>query len=392
MKKNILLVFVLLFGLFSCKEPKIDQPVVEIEHALFMYMPWSTNLTGFFQQNITDFEKALNISLLRNNKLIVFLSSSTLEASMFEFKYEKNAIVRTTLKTYKFDNPVYTTAAGITSILNDVKGFASAKHYSMIVSGHGMGWLPVGTGLRMLREDYEKYHWEYEGVPSTRFFGGATSDVQTEITTLAKGITDAEIKMDYILFDNCYMSTIETAYDLRKVTNYIIASPTEIMDYGFPYHIIGKFLLGNVDLQGVCEGFYNFYLNYTYPYGTIAVTATAELDNLAAVMKYINQKFSFDISLLSKVQRMDGYSPVIFFDMGDYVSKLCTDVDLLALFNYHFERVVPLKWRQYTQSYYSASMGTVAIHSFSGITISDPSINSKAINTKLETAWYKATH
>lgn len=42
-------------------------------------------------------------------------------------------------------------------------------------------------------------------------------------------------------------------------------------------------------------------------------------------MKEINHRYTFDPSLTSSLQRLDGYYPVIFFDYGDYVSKLCPD-------------------------------------------------------------------
>ena len=57
----------------------------------------------------------------------------------------------------------------------------------------------------------------------TRYFGGVTSDDQTDISTLADAISDAGLKMEFILFDDCYMSSVEVAYDLRHVTGHIIA-------------------------------------------------------------------------------------------------------------------------------------------------------------------------
>ena len=65
-------------------------------------------------------------------------------------------------------------------------------------------------------------HWEYENVPMTRYFGGLNAQYQTDITTLAKGISNAGLKMEYILFDDCYMSSIEVAYALKDVTDYLI--------------------------------------------------------------------------------------------------------------------------------------------------------------------------
>ena len=53
-----------------------------------------------------------------------------------------------------------------------------------------------------------KKHWEYEHAPMTRFFGGTQTKYQTDITTLTGGISKAGLKMEYILFDDCYMSTV----------------------------------------------------------------------------------------------------------------------------------------------------------------------------------------
>ena len=55
--------------------------------------------------------------------------------------------------------------------------------------------------------------------------------------------------MDYILFDDCYMSSVEVAHALRHVTDYLIGSTSEIMAYGFPYALAGKHMLGAVDTR-----------------------------------------------------------------------------------------------------------------------------------------------
>lgn len=386
MKRYLLILFLFSFGVVSCRKDD-DWTPDDTEQTLFMYMPWSTNLTSYFEQNIADFEKAIQDDILKNNRVIVFFSTSPTEATLFELKYNKGKCIRETIKNYQ--NVPYTTADGITSILHDVTSFAPARHYAMIISCHGMGWLPVSSPSA--RSFGQKEYWEHEGVPLTRYFGGLTSKYQTDITTLADGIANAGLKMEYILFDDCYMSTIEVAYDLKDVTNYLIACPTEVMAYGYPYHIIGRHLINN-DYYGISNGFYEFYRNYSImPCGTIGVTDCTELDALAQIMKEINQRFTFDPALLNRVQRMDGYSPVIFFDYGDYVAKLCSDDDLLARFNAQLELTVPSNYKRHTRTYYSMSRGEVEIEAFSGVTISDPSVNPKAAS-KAETAWYKATH
>ena len=181
------------------------------------------------------------------------------------------------------------------------------------------------------------------------------------------------------------MSSVEVAYDLKDETDYLIGSTSEVMAYGMPYAEIGQYLIGKVDYEGICDGFYSFYSNYSeMPCGTIAVTDCSELDNLAAIMKEINHQYTFDSSLTSSLQRLDGYNPVIFFDYGDYVSKLCPDKTLVAQFNEQLNRTVPFK--RNTEYFYSMSRGKVKINTFSGITISDPSTNRLASGKK-ETAW-----
>lgn len=360
----------------------------EAERTLFMYLPWSSNLLSFFQTNIKDMESVIKQGVLKNERVLVFLHTSTTEATLFELTYSDNEVTRETIKSYT--NHPHTTAEGITSILNDVIEYAPARNYSMTVGSHGMGWIP--TAPSRVRSADQKEYWEYEGVPKTRWFGGFDSPYQTDITTFAQGIQDAGLKFDYILFDDCYMSTIEVAYDLRKVTDHLIASPCEIMIHGMPYDKIGPYMFGEVDYEGIANAFYDFYSNYTLmPCGTIAVTKCYELDNLAEIMKEINVKYTFDPSVIASIQSMDGYSPTIFFDYGDYVAKLCKDSRLLSEFDVQLERTVPSKYKRNTEYYYTMSKGKIKINDYSGVTVSDPSTHSNAIK-KTETNWYKATH
>lgn len=386
---SAILLVALAINLVSCHKDNEPPVSTETEKTLFMYMPWSTDLKGAFYTNISDMEKAIAKKGLDRERVLVFISTTATEATLFEIIEENGKCKGDTLKRYT--NPALTTKEGITSILNDVKGFAPANRYAMTIGCHGMGWLPVSRGRTRLLSR-EKLHWEYEGVPKTRYFGGKTSEYQTDITTLAEGIADAGMKMEYILFDDCYMSSIEVAYDLRGVTDFVIGSPCEIMFYGMPYAEIGEHLLGDTDYKAICDKFHTFYSNYKeMPCGTIGVTDCSELAPLVQIMKEINNRYRFDETEISSIQTLDGYSPTLFFDLGDYVAKLCSDTDLVNQFQQQLQRTVPYK--RHTDTYYTMTPRgrQIKINAFSGVTVSDPSLNSLA-ETKNETAWYKATH
>lgn len=401
LKKIILLTLtVILTGInLSCrdKEEKITPPAPPTQ-TLLMYMPWSDNLTSFFLINIADMEDAISEGILENERVLVYFATSASRASLFELSYDQRAdtCIRKTLKEY--ENHPFTTAKGITEILNDVKRFAPADTYSMTIGSHGMGWLPVGGGKKQEVKasthpsSAPLYHWEYNREYQTRFFGGTTTSHQTELSTLAQAIKDAGIVMEYILFDDCYMSCIEVAYELRYVTRHFIASTSEIMAYGMPYHKMAKYMLGKIDYEGISQAFYDFYTNYSMPCGTIAMTVTKELDKLAMLMYDINQRYTFDEIYTDSLQYLDGYSPHLFFDLGNYVSTLCKDSVTLKLFNDQLELAVPKTSRKHTPTFYSMYTGRrTPIKHFSGVTISDPSTHRLAV-PKTETDWYKATH
>lgn len=385
------LVFWVLFlsvaGIISCDKGE-TVPTAVNERTLFMYMPWSTNLTDYFYNNIADMEKAISQEGLDGERVLVFLSTSPLQAELFEIVCDDGACTRNVLKEY--ESPEFTTEEGLTAIIGDVKAFAPAPNYAMIIGCHGMGWLPVETGRGRSQEVF-RYHWDYPDMPMTRFFGGLSSEYQTDVTTLARSIADCGLKMDYILFDDCYMSSLEVAYDLRHVTDYLIACPTEVMVYGMPYATMGPYLLSaRPDYEAVCNAFYQFYSNYRYPYGTLAVTDCSKLDDLAGMMKQIHLDYEIDPIKVKDIQRMDGYSPVIFYDFGDYVRTLCSDdAEIMARFNALMDEVVPYK--VHTEKFYTASRGPLSVGEYSGITTSEPSTNLKA-QSYLQTSWYRDTH
>lgn len=382
-----LIVTIFILSMVSCdnEDDPADEPVVA-EQTVFMYMPWSgKDIYSSFLDNISAFEKAIqNRKGLNGKRLIVFISANKSDACLIDISYKGYKCRRDTLKRYAFNTPRYTTASGISSILADVMAVAQAKGYAMIIGCHGMGWLPVGTSVSNSRKRSVVAY-------KTRFFGHSSDrDCQTDITTLAEAIKSSGAKMRYILFDDCYMSNIETAYDLKDATDYIIASTCEIMMLGMPYDVIGNSLLKE-DFKGVCEGFHSFYSKYNPPCGTIGVTDCREIEQMALIMKEINTAYPDGADDISGIQTLDGLSHTVFFDLGDYVNHICKSPVLLSEFNAQLEKLVPYKG--HTETFYSVfNNKEKKITAFSGITISDPSENVGIKEVKKQTAWYGATH
>jgi hypothetical protein len=64
---------------------------------------------------------------------------------------------------------------------------------------------------------------------------GITLGAQMNIADMAKAIHDSGLHLTYIFFDACLMQCVEVAYELRNVTDYLIASPISIAAAGAYY-------------------------------------------------------------------------------------------------------------------------------------------------------------
>ena len=401
MQKKITSLLILLATLFivGCQEDvSAPYPVPKNlpNKTIFVYMPWSAarnNETGSlynnFLQNIEDIEAAIEAEKgLGRNKLMVFIATSANHAVLIEVKYAANGrCQRDTLQHFdKHNMPSYTTANGLASLLSKVKVEAPAKQYALIVGCHGTGWL-FSEGKSRAR---------------TRYFGGSDHYFQTNIPTLAAAIEQAKMRMQFVMFDDCYMSNVEVAYEMRHATDYLIGCCSEIMAYGMPYKNIWKHLTQpKPNYKEVVNEFHNFYLNYKWPYGNIGVTDCSKVEEVAARMKTINAATANNAKLIDwkDIQRLDGYEKTIFFDMGDYVNKLCNTPETQSMareMQTALAQLVPYK--STTKYIYTAleqlNTQTIFVNAYCGITISDPTQSDfeNALTTKRETSWWKATH
>ena len=416
MKKFILFLQLAAFILFaSCSDEDPDpvpQPPVIETNTIFVYMPWSGStkkdpgLYSFFLTNIQDIKSAIvNQGGLGNKKLMIFISMKVDKGALINVQYKNGSCIDDTVAIYDNTQPGLrlNTAEWITTLLKRVKQEAPANHYSMIVGCHGMGWIPAKPSTRINRPAASLFGLNQnagKAGPPTRWLGG--NAYQTNISDFDKGIEDSGIgKFQYILFDDCNMTGIEVAYELRNATNHIIGSPTEIMAYGMPYKFLWSELSKvNPDYHSICTNFINFYSNYKYegtpyPYGTISVIDCSQVEAMVDIMKEINASTSLSTITESNIQSMDGYTPSIFYDMGDYVRKLAQNEPLLlAKFNSQLDRLVPEK--RHTDAYYTslrtAGFNIIPIQSYSGITISDPSTNQTVTNSLGSNHYYQTTH
>lgn len=388
-----------------------DMPVTPVGQTVFMFFPWSNSLLSDFKRTVEDMQTVVAQRSMKDERIMVFMATSEREAVLFELKKQNGRCLTDTLRRYS-DRP-FTSRQWLTSLFSEVMTLAPASRYGMVVGCHGLAWVPVqgqrnarkrlGSQERIDEEDnlYKEeridkegepndlMHFEVQGPVTTRFIGGTYPETQIETTDLADAMADAGFHTEYILFDACYMSSVEVAYELKDVTHYLIASPTEVLSYGFPYITMGKHLLGTPNYKGIVDSFISFYSSYNLPYGTVAVTDCTQLDALSAIAQQINAAATEQL-VPNGVQIMDGYSPTLFYDLGHLMSLKDAGTVLTAAFAEQLEKTVPYKG--HTGQYFTTLKDApVDIKHYSGLNTSQGSLNHMADRLS-ETAWYKATN
>ena len=397
----------------SCSEEAFDTDSVNKQTILVFY-PWtgsksSTGLLGYLQNNIDSIcDGIIDRKGLNNSRVLVFLSNKYNHSTLYDLQYNATtkSVDRVPLKEY--EGASYASAEGIADIMNEVKTQASALNYALIVGVHGCGWTYAS--------DWSRYPYyarpsvtrpsdnNFSGIqfgpdpnaPLTRFFGSVSlAENAMDISTLAEGIRESGLKMQYILFDACYMSNIETAYELKDVTNYMIASGSEIMAAGLPYRSMWSYLnSATPNYSGIVSTSVNFYKNNSSaPFCNLAAIDCRQVEKLAGVMKDINAENQLQASVnLDSIQHLDGFRPNLFYDLETYVDSLRPSGYLLDQFKSQLK--LTIKASDHTDEAYTCiySSDSFKIKNYCGITISDPSQHSVAIKGREKTGWWKATH
>lgn len=417
MKKSyILLFFVLAFGFIasSCsKEKQVPwrDPIPTTADQTIMIYLTGTDLRSYYNTNIRAAMSVIDQDRLHNSRVLVFFEPRRDYGVLMELFYspQEERCVADTLQRWSQSGFSSMESGTVTQIISCMAQKAPAKQYGLIIGAHGFGWIPESVPTNNTMQNGMHIDPKIAPMPTgpvpTRWVGDPNR--RSETAELGRAINNSGIHFDYLIFDACFMSSIEALYDLRGCADNILASPTEIMAPGFPYDRILPSLLtdqgAGYDLDKVCEIYYDYYdQEYTVPSACIAQTVCSELDALAEIVKRIEQSRSQDPDITA-LQSYEGFLSHFFFDLGDYIHAICDDEALLNEFDRQMEQTFPVRNRLHTPWFYSYYGGNGdesapgpypaymnRITNYCGVSTSAPS---KRVAAEWpQTAWYLATH
>ena len=369
----------------------------ESSHTLMFYF-FGTSLSRYFNYNIEDASIAISNGALGDNGRVMFLrqidKTSGYIGELYVDEDSGNCAERR-IKDIIIDatRPMEECIAENIAFMADV---APADSYGLVLAGHGQGWVT----REALNSSSSPFNiggdpWmPVVGAEMTRAFG--ENNVRVDVAQIKSAIELSNVDFDYLLFDACFMSNIESIYDLRTITDYIIASPCEIMGRGFPYQYTLPYLFADNDIvTNVCNAAESYYLYYrdeyasSYRCGSVAVIDCSEVDMLAEATRALVASANDDCDT-SNLQFYEGYSRHTFFDLWGWARLVATDMDALNNFEEQLSKTVIVKYTLPT--FYSAlgSAGTYPIdeEQYSGVTTSATSQTYPEY--WCNTSWYKA--
>jgi len=340
-------------------------PVKEYRNVFIMYSMGFNDLRRYLTEDIAD---VLSSPLMKNGRDIILIFSHIAKPVKYWPYFDPDTPVSPTLTKISKDargriqkdtlwvmdnSTVVTSKDVLTEVLSFTKENFDAETYGILLSSHGSGWAPSGyisdpeafdpqededegwlTPISMLqRRRIPAYRPPKEGEIQVKTMGmhyfTLDETHEMEITDMAEAFP---FKMDYIIFDACYMGGIEVAYQLRNSTDYLVASQTEILGDGMDYKNIASYLFAEdgPDLEGFSRGYYDYYNAKSgwEKSATISLIDCNKLEPLAQSAKKIFSTYRSGLNSLQATRNVQQYyrgnnekKQKWYHDFGDIVHK-----------------------------------------------------------------------
>ena len=338
--KRLMMMLALAVALTACSSDDSDDGPQTINRTVLVYMAAENSLSGYTYSDLADMKEGSR-HIGSGDALLVYVDRSVATELPWLARI-RNGQMTDSVSLKDMGISTKNEYAGDPDIMQQVLRYAFGRYpaqqsYGLVLWGHSDGWL-VSSDSIAPRRAY--------GVDNGQ---NTTSDIGKwmNVPTLERVLATAP-HLKFLMADCCNFMCLETLYQLRKVSDYIIGSPAEIPGVGAPYDTVIPALFSTTD------DFYRQVVdNYTNQ--PLAVVKTSLMETLAAatrtVLRSIDQTLGggyADLSGLIHYYNMNssGFRPEynIFYDAGDYVKRYASDAEYQTWLQAFEQAVV---YRQY---------------------------------------------
>lgn len=250
-------------------------PGQRLASTTIIYMAGENSLAAFVKEDSLEIAQGLS-SIPADSRVVIYIDDTKSSRICAGTRTEKIRVAKT------YDSNISSTVEeGMTRVLTDIMELYPAEHYGVTFWSHGSGWtFSSSSSVKSVRP-------KSFGVDNGQRRGDSQANFgpQMDPVTMRKVLSSCP-HLDYVFFDACYMQCVEFAYELRDVTDYVIASPAEIPGPGAPYReILAAMCCVPADLKGLVNTYVDYYEAQkevsNYPGAELSLIRTSGLKALA---------------------------------------------------------------------------------------------------------------
>ena len=230
------------FFLLACNEEDlpVEEPEGPIERTVLMYVVADNNLSSFAEDDLEEVRLGM-ANVPATTALFVYMDKAYGNPQLLKFRNVNGDVREEVVKEYEDRNS--TGVEETQEVFQDVfeNPAYQAESYALIYWSHCDGWIPYP-------------------LPSSRWIGqdAGNGDNRMNLSDFKEIMSQAP-HFDFIMFDACFMQSIEVAYELRDYANYYIASPTETPGPGAPYDAVLPYIAQEGASAALADAYFNVY-------------------------------------------------------------------------------------------------------------------------------------
>lgn len=374
----------LLLSLLLTSCHKDDEPqTTPYKRTVLVYLAADNNLSSFALEDLAEMKEGMAQVSDGMLHLLVYIDTGS-SPRLVELKKQNGQVVEDVVRTYDDRNSVGVDETR--EVFADVFSNPDflAEGYGLIYWSHADGWIPYGQA-------------------STRWVGQDKGDGDhrmniSELVTILQSVPH----LDFLMFDACFMASVEVAYELRSFTDYYVGSPTETPGPGAPYQVLVPMMVADQAAIRMSNSYFAFYEGiYTGKTPTvdgpwtggvsICVMRTDALESLAALTAQLLPEEVVDIAALKEEvfdydHKGGGRDYVGYFDLKQLMEQVLDDASY-ATWTQAFDAAIAY-WST-TPKNYSQFVGMFSMEGANGITHYIPGSSTQRDAAYHSMKWYQ---
>ena len=303
MSRHLTLLLAAALMLTAChKDKHEDEPQQPATQSVLVYIAGDNNLQQFIIDDVKQMMEGSKL-LGKDCNLLLFVDQKGKRPYFMKLENGDTLRVKTLDEEVKSSN-----AETLRSAMKWMVDNYEARNYGLVLWGHADGWVVWQPAQSRPRRSY--------GQDTT---GG---EEWMNISEMADALATLP-HLRFIFADCCCFQCVESAYELRHVTDYLIGSAAEIPGEGAPYQTVIPHLFDQREdfYALVCDDYFEqVSVGYQEP---VSVVKSSEIDQLAqatrAALTQSLQPISEQGENYPDVEGLIYYYDQTLFDMQDFM-------------------------------------------------------------------------